>query len=272
VDHRYGVLHETGGIPVYAPLRWLAGQTEDRSNVTGREVPTRFWNDPIVDDNLPFVAVIGLHRSGSSCLAGVLHKLGVHMGDRLTGYEKTGGFEAVGLARLCEWAYPFPSTELHAAPEELRRALRRHIRWVQGSARSLRKIAGGKYPQLCAMGSELKEICGDALRVVHIQRPKEESIRSLQTRSRRASGRLHVDDRQAELVQEWLWQQKQAFLETTEHLTIHFRDLCADPLREIHRLTGYLKLQPSAEQIRTAAEHVNRELPQHFRTQEMDQG
>ncbi len=41
----------------------------------------------------------------------ILHHLGVHMGNQLGGYESTGGGEAIGLAKLCERAMPFPKVE-----------------------------------------------------------------------------------------------------------------------------------------------------------------
>ncbi len=107
---------------VVGPTDWLlvdrsCGWTDRKSHGRRCRVRTGFTPVPLSNDDhserldVPFVAVIGLHRSGSSCLAGVLHNLGVHMGEMLTGYEPTGGFEAAELMRICESAYPFPSTE-----------------------------------------------------------------------------------------------------------------------------------------------------------------
>src|ERR1700694_5559510 len=97
--------------------------------------PTPFWKGHrIQQSDVPFVAVIGLHRSGSSCLAGVLHNLGVHMGDELIGYEPTGGFEATGLAAVCEAAYPFPNTEPALPHDEVVARLRQHVTDVCASA------------------------------------------------------------------------------------------------------------------------------------------
>jgi len=68
--------------------------------------------DNVQDKNL-FVCVLGLHRSGSSCTAMILHKLGIHMGDNLGGHENKngGGGEARRLAQICEQAVKFPSTQ-----------------------------------------------------------------------------------------------------------------------------------------------------------------
>jgi len=203
---------------------------------------------PIDEKALPdFVAVIGLHRSGSSCLASVLHTLGVHMGDRLGGYEKTGGFEARGLAQLCRTAYPFPATELCIEPEELDRRLSNHILHVRRSAAQRGKIAGGKYPHLCAMGERLQRICGRSLRCVHASRPLEASIRSFQNRLLHQHDFGHIPNLEhgAECVQRWLWKGKEQFLATVDHLTIDYETLLSDPRRQIDRIIEYLELQPT---------------------------
>ena len=90
IDHHYGRLHKAGRIKVFAPDRWLCGQAADKSDISWRNVPERWWDGRTPQDSI-FVAVIGLHRSGSSCVAMMLHKLGVNMGDRLGGYESKHG-------------------------------------------------------------------------------------------------------------------------------------------------------------------------------------
>ena len=74
-----------------------------KSNICGRRwTQTRFFNDAKNADHsdAPFFAVLGPHRNGTSCVAMVMHHLGVHMGNELGGYEATGGVEAIGLANL----------------------------------------------------------------------------------------------------------------------------------------------------------------------------
>jgi hypothetical protein len=263
IDHRFGSLHETRRYNVYAPREWIVGQDEGYSDIRNASVPARFWAAASLEDkDLPdLVAVIGLHRSGSSCLAGMLHKLGVHMGDHLTGYEKTGGFEAIGLARLCEAAYPFPSTQLHITEEDLRERLRAHIRHVRISAlnRGL-PLAGVKYPHLCVMGELLREICGDHLRIIHINRPIEASIRSLQARSQKSSGCLRISNQVAEQVQHWLWDSKQRFLATVNHLTLQYDQLATAPSIEIKRAIQYLQIEPTEMQRKQSVGHMSPEL------------
>jgi hypothetical protein len=92
IDHHFGHLHQKREHHIYAPTEWLIGQNQGKSNISGKTNPIRYWNgtdtpqEPKIKMNqskLPnFVAVLGLHSSGSSCLAGVLHHLGLHMGNK----------------------------------------------------------------------------------------------------------------------------------------------------------------------------------------------
>jgi len=206
---------------------------------------------------VPFVAVIGLHRSGSSCLAGVLHNLGVHMGEMLTGYEPTGGFEAAELMGICEAAYPFPSTEPALPQTEIGAALRRYVtKACTTAAHRGSRLAGGKYPQLCAMGAALRHACGEQLRVVHIDRPLEDSIESLKERSRKETGFLAADDAQVEHLQRWLWHEKQELLGQVAHVDVAYADLLAAPRGEIERVASWLEFAPSEEAIASAVAHV----------------
>lgn len=199
---------------------------------------------------------IGLHRSGSSCLAGVLHKLGVHLGNQLGGYESTGGLEAVALTQLCERAFPFPTTALAMPRDQLVSELRSFINEKRREANWKNTIAGGKYPHLCALGDDLQTACGDALRVIHINRPLDESIQSLKKRSAKETGWLNIPDDQAEAVQRWLCDEKSEFLAKIDHLTVEFDDLRSDPAGQVERIVQYLELTPTGDQVADAIGHV----------------
>lgn len=224
---------------------------------------TGFTPVPLSNDDysrrldVPFVAVIGLHRSGSSCLAGVLHNLGVHMGERLTGYEPTGGFEAAELMAICESAYPFPSTEPALSQAEIVVELTRYVAKVCTTAADRgSQLAGGKYPHLCAMGAALRYACRGQLRLVHIDRPLEESIASLKERSRKSTGWLAAGDAEVEHVQRWLWREKQELLGQVAHVDVTFADLLAAPRREVERVASWLEITPSEQAIAKAVAHV----------------
>lgn len=216
-----------------------------------------------------FVAVIGLHRSGSSCTAGVLHHLGVHLGGRLIGHEAAGGFEDLGLTLLCESAYPFPAISLHVPRSTLARGLRKHVQRTQYAAARRGTIAGGKFPHLCAMLNQLATICGRGLKIIHINRPLEESIASLQSRERGSQDEISAD-RLARLaeVQRWLWEQKTRELPRLDHITIKYDDLLSNPRREVDRVIRYLPIRPTEGQVMEAIGHVRPGLRRHRTTAE----
>ena len=46
IDHHLGRLHEKAGINVYVPSRWLIGQAEGMSNISGKKTKENYWPDP----------------------------------------------------------------------------------------------------------------------------------------------------------------------------------------------------------------------------------
>lgn len=242
-----------------------AGRRQRRKGRKGRRHgPVRFA--PAV--RKPPVWVIGLHRSGSSVTAGILHRLGVHMGNRLIGWENrgTGGFEAHGLAKICEQAYPFPSTEPAVDREVTKRELRAWLDHRLGEAAHRGTIAGGKYPHLCFLVDMLLEL-EPASRFIHIERPLDESIRSLTDRSAKARGWLRATPEQCEKLQRALDAAKRAGLAKTESLiaaahssnipgpallTIRYHDLLADPPPYVDRIIDCLNLAVRPEQRQAA--------------------
>jgi hypothetical protein len=221
---------------------------------------------PMVHDSLdplppsqPFVAIVGLHSSGSSCLAGVIHHLGLHLGNKLTGFygsnpNESCGFEAVGLAQICQFAIPFPGVEYAASRDVILARLRQWIVSRQREATYRRTLAGGKYPQLCQLGDELRNICGSGLRVVHSARPLEQSIASL---ARRFSRGYPLETLTAH--QRWLWEGKERLLSQAVHLTVEYDDLLADPASQVVRIIDFLQLHPSNDQVTKSVNYVRPE-------------
>lgn len=281
IDHHLGRFHHKQYLEgkaathkIYTPAKWLIGQSEGDSNISGRSLPERFWpaaSSIAPNFETPFVAVIGLHRSGSSCLAMCLHYLGIHMGNVLGGYEKTGGGEAQQLARICEQILPFPAcgdNEKRWSDEEIVARLRRwsHERRREAFVRGC--LAGAKYPHLCALAPQLQQAVGgaDSLKVVHINRPLAESIDSLQRRSREPKA-PRATDMQCQLLQQWLDKCKWDFLSSRagDYITVNYGDLIRQPEQELRRVVEYLGIDPTTihkRQWRTAIDHVlPRELP-----------
>lgn len=251
VDHHLGrfVQRRDGKFPVYCPRHWLVGQREGRSNIAGRDVPTRFWmNAEIISGvdpaTLPFVAVLGLHSSGSSALAGTLWGLGLHLGNTLRGFYGSTpgdacGYEAEGLMSLCESAIPFPATELAIKRGQLWGQLRSWITQRKKEAHQRKTLAAGKYPQLCRMGPQLQSICGAHLRVLVADRPLEESIQSIIRRQPKA------DPEKLEAHQRWLWEGREQLLgqlQESQVLRVEYSDLLAEPETQVERIVEWLSL------------------------------
>jgi hypothetical protein len=264
VDHRLGQAHTNKLWPTYSPATWLVGQDAGESNINGRNCPLRFWTPTTKPSGTTpsFVAVLGLHRSGSSCLAGVLHTLGVHMGNKLGGYEgrHKGGFEAHGLANLCEMAYRFPTVRRRIPRERLINQLTTWGHARQREAHHRDTMAGGKYPHLCFMIPELREVFGTGLRIISIDRPIEHSINSLVTRSRAATGWLNVTDAECEAVQQALHSSREEGLPAMPKGTVHYVDyyqLLDDPTSTINKVIHFLDLRTSPSEVQAAIEHVD---------------
>ena len=272
IDHHLGRFHQRQDHPIFCPKEWLVGQAEGKSNISNRDNPEKFWKDaevieavnPLVE---PFVAVLGLHSSGSSCLAGVLYHLGVHMGNELGGFygtnpDKNCGFEASGLASICESAIPFPSTEYMWKRGKIWSHLKQWINDRRTEAAEMKTIAGGKYPQLCRMGNQLRNICGTHLRVVVSDRPLQASIDSIIKRSK---GRQPDD--QLEAHQRWLHKGRQELMEDLaphQVLRVPYDDLLKDPRFHINRLVTFLDIQVTEAQIQRAVAHVQPALNHHM--------
>lgn len=254
IDHHYGRIHRTAR--TYCPTAWLFGQAAGYSDIAAKEQPRRTWTNPRTS---PFLAVIGTHRSGSSALATALHKMGIHMGNKLIGYERTGGGEAAGLANICERAYAFPATAPTAELDDIAIELRQWVNARRTEADKRGTIAGGKYPTLAALIPRLGQIVAPGpLYLLWIRRPIDESIESLKRRSRRSTGWLHITDDQAEAVQRWLYTACEiAVQHHTNSLTVEYDQLLARPAGTLDRIAHWLQFHPEPEARNAAIAHID---------------
>jgi hypothetical protein len=264
IDHHLGRLHEMRQRKIYCPREWLVGQAEGQSNINGRVHDQRFWPSSREASQLrrsekPFVAVIGLHSSGSSALAGMLYYLGLHLGNQLGGYYGTDpqnscGFEAAGLAQICEQAIPFPQTVVCLEPDAIVQRLETWIRNRRREADRRGLIAGGKYPMLCRLGPYLQQIEGDKLLIIDCQRPLDESISSLIRRLPQPNPEILAHH------QRWLWDGKQEFLAQFPEdgkLTVKYAELLAQPRVVAERLISFLNIKPTEDQVTCAVRYVD---------------
>lgn len=110
IDHHLGRLHESGGFAVYVPNRWMVGQGQDWSNISGRHNNDLYWPDPenCVFEHDLFQKPMCVFLESSIELARKLHDMGWHMGYWLnkSGLDR-GVCEAMGHfypeVKLTEW-------------------------------------------------------------------------------------------------------------------------------------------------------------------------
>jgi GR25 family glycosyltransferase involved in LPS biosynthesis len=254
-------------ISVYSPDRWLVGQLPTKSNICGRKwTQTRFFNDAKNADHsdLPFFAVLGPHRSGTSCVAMVMHHLGVHMGNELGGFEATGGGEAIGLAKLCEKAMRFPKIDPTIPDAQLTNQLKAWIISRKSEAIRDQTVAGAKYPHLCRFAKLLYDAIGSSLRIIAVDRPIEASIRSLRDRSQRFPGQwFSCSDEESEILQRSLLTHREQFIMSHPDVPIHridFSKLTEQPEAEIAKIVEFLGIHPTPDEINSAIAHVNPQL------------
>lgn len=46
IDHHLGRLHESENLRIYCPHKWIVGQADGHSNISGQNNPVYFWTDP----------------------------------------------------------------------------------------------------------------------------------------------------------------------------------------------------------------------------------
>jgi hypothetical protein len=278
IDHHYGFLHQERKDPIYIPDEWLVGQAAGKSDINCKDHQETYWNHAknvktVKPKNHPFIAVLGLHSSGSSCIAGVLCHLGVHMGNKFGGYygkdpDNNCGFEAVTLAWLCEQALPFPGTELKKDSDWIKGQLQGWINQRRIEAVNRKTVAGGKYPQLVALWRQLKEVCGDQLYVVNCVRPLNDSIASVIRRDKAADENAIEREEHQRYLDAC---QTQAMFEIDHQkvLDVRYYDLTEDPEKVIREtiLPWLAKIMPDVcsgdeleSKIQKAINYVKPEL------------
>lgn len=128
IDHHLGRWHEYAGNQVYCPPAWLVGQHGSRSNVSGKDEPVTFFEDPLrlARDHWLYRKPTVVLLRGSKQLADACVEF-LHFGNDLTamGYDVT-------LHRATEAAYPGPH-------------LSRWFGWLVGEV-----TAEGQHPRLPA--------------------------------------------------------------------------------------------------------------------------
>ena len=235
--------------------RWVFSHGEDAMRAGfGRWLLTTF-PDPTPAETRPhqtpgepqrLVCVVGPYRSGTSAVAGLLHRLGVPMGD---GWKPArpgnagGTYEDQQLATMCRRWFRETSIVERVGRRQRRRDIRQ---WLAGRP----QLAGAKHPLLCLCLPQLARVC-PSVQFVAVDRPVSESVTSLIARrwspahAARATSRL-IAARERDLA-----------TIAKPVCRIAYHDLLANPADAVDRLIAFLDLTPTEDQRRDAISWID---------------
>ncbi|WP_372726373.1 hypothetical protein [Novipirellula sp.] len=187
------------------------------------------------------IVVIGLYNSGSTCVAGVLHRLGVDMGAPYW-HENECFYEPYDLSCILRHFWPEPDCQSQAH-ERIRVEVFRN--WILGRESLGSSPCGAKHPLFCLSLADLRKAWGEQTVFVWIQREREASIAGL--RKRNWFGEM------TEPIQNKLWNAVHDFnFENANVLKLQYDAILQDPSREIDRIISTLKLDVKADSRRQA--------------------
>lgn len=267
IDHHLGALHQRHfdrfDQLVLCPPGWFVGQAAGRSNICGKELGLRLWENipvrlsPIPQVTRQVIAVLGPYRGGTSCVAGCLHRLGVSMGHAWATIpaNPTGTYEAVALAKFCRASFQ----EWRMTESTNRRARIAGLRsWALSRQRDIRAPApiGAKHPTLCLMIPEMLE-AWPAVKFVAVHRPENEVVQSFAKCGWCNSPA--VTEQTAKLLIETRDQTLHR-LPDRQVLHVDYHALLANPASELNRIVGFASIAPSDAQMDEAIKFVNPKL------------
>ena len=191
------------------------------------------------------VAVVGAPRSGTSCTAGIIHHLGVSMGEKMrppAPRNQRGFFEDIPLREICS---------------DPNRRVKRFREWAIERGKHAGPIIGGKDGKMCNQIADLVK-AWPKLKVVAVDRPIDEVVVSMQ----KAGTFKRMNAKQCEkMARNWSRNRDKALSElnvTTLRLAYH--DVVSDPSGTIDKLIAFLGITPTPEQRAAALEFVTPDL------------
>ena len=188
------------------------------------------------------IAVAGLYRSGSTAIAGILHRLGVDMGPPF--YENY--YESFFLSAQLRlwWQEPFI---IERVSSEHRVQLLKQ--WISQSKMVNAKAVGAKHPLFCLCCDDILSAWGHNTRFVWAYRSLETSVASLARQ-----GWWHPLE--CRRVQEILWEEANLFFSKNNHFRLEYEELVREPIEHIKKVTEFLNLNSTEKEIQAAAEFI----------------
>ncbi len=194
------------------------------------------------------ILVLGTPRSGTSCVAGVLHHLGVPMGERLmraddwnpAGYFQDLDFEEILFDAYDGWGFPAWDDPRPANYAECAASVAALARQKSETHR----IWGTKSNRLAFFLDAFKAGAGDDVRIIRTFRPKAQSVASLRERSgRTAAWSAGIITRMGNAID-------QVSLTHPPVLTVNFANLLSDPRTHVTRIANACGLPVLDEAVR----------------------
>ena len=185
------------------------------------------------------ILVVGVQRSGTSLVAGILFRLGVFMGDwflKKNKFNPTGFFEDIEFLELEEerWKGKITKEEWTVRVFEV---IKRRQEEVYGFTHW-----GWKNPASSLFIHEYIEICNPI--IIKCVRNKKDNLESMQKMFWNKGAELQYKHKTEQLDK------------LTDCIEIDYDSLKENTEYEIRRLIGYLKLNPSKKRIFKAIESV----------------
>jgi uncharacterized HAD superfamily protein/hypoxanthine phosphoribosyltransferase len=210
------------------------------------DCPLGKWHGKVKSRLPDVVAVVGVGRSGTSCVAGMLSKLGVTMGDDLKpadAHNPRGYYEDNELLRFMESG---PKTN-----EET-------VEWLRDwlSKRRGNGIVGCKHPWLCDKIPEMREAWPN-VKIVATSRYLDDVISSLK------EAQWHVDDSRDTLRRQIAARDNDIARLKIPVLNLEYGRVIADPADAVRSIVRFLGISPTEQQRQDAIAHVSADL-RHF--------
>jgi hypothetical protein len=212
------------------------------------------------------VAVVGVPRSGTSCIAGMLHNMGICMGKRLMPpqpYNPKGFFEAMYLQHYLMACFEEPTLR-ELAPRSERVEWLTH--WAAGR-RGEGPVVGAKHPAFCLILPDLAE-AWPGVRIVCVDRPYADIIASLTDPALQSPSlgtkAWFAAPIQAKSVAAKLDKRDQDLATLNlPTLRLAYYDVLRDPGSAADALAAFAGIQPTENQRAAAIAHVDQTLRHH---------
>jgi hypothetical protein len=194
-------------------------------------------------------AILGLYNSGSSALAGMLHRLGANLGPPFWGDgrgRRSTVYEADDLARqLRDW-WAEPRLVEQVGTEERRSWL---AGWIRRQEERGPAPSGAKHPLLALSGPDVLAAWGPDTRLIWAWRPLAESVAGLTRRG-------WFPGREAAMQQQ-VWDAIELLQRDGVPIDcLDWRATQRDPATAASRLAGIVGLEPDGAQLAEAVSFV----------------